>query len=198
MNQPLPRPTEERQGNDPIRVAEELKIISSVLFDEGRDASVDVIEAAIALLRAPAPPVTTREADGWHDMALAPRTRAIIVKTAAGRILKVKWVIIGDDAQGWGVPEEDDPHPNCWDDGFCWASNSDEEPSDPPVGWIEMPGTADSAVSSAIERCAKVAETMGGDFIESDANGDGYREARQHIATAIRALLTARKSGGDK
>jgi hypothetical protein len=65
--QPLPRPTEERQGNDPIRVAEELKIISSVLFDEGRDASVDVIEAAIALLRAPAPPVTTREADEWTE-----------------------------------------------------------------------------------------------------------------------------------
>lgn len=79
---------------------------------------------------------------GWMDMADAPRTRPIIVLTAGGRIIKAKWVIIGDDAVGWGTPDEDDPHPNCWHTGFCWASNEDEEPSDPPVGWIEIPSAS--------------------------------------------------------
>lgn len=40
------------------------------------------------------------------------------------------------------------------------------------------------------EACAKLAETMGGDFIENDATGDGYREARVAIAKRIRSRGT--------
>ena len=87
---------------------------------------------------------------GWMDMADAPRTRPIIVLTAGGRIIKAKWVIIGDDAVGWGTPDEDDPHPNCWHTGFCWASNEDEEPSDPPVGWIEIPSASPPPPATAL------------------------------------------------
>lgn len=79
------------------------------------------------------------KARAWQGMESAPRNRPIIVRTATGRIVKVKWTVLDGDSAGWGTPEEDDPHPNCWDDGFCWASNSDEEPSDPPASWIEMP-----------------------------------------------------------
>lgn len=75
----------------------------------------------------------------WQTMENAPRTRPIVAQTEQGRIVKAKWVQLDDDNAGWGTPEEDDPHPKCWDDGFCWASNSDGEPSDPPVLWIEMP-----------------------------------------------------------
>ena len=106
---------------------------------------------------------------GWMDMADAPRTRPIIVLTAGGRIIKAKWVIIGDDAVGWGTPDEDDPHPNCWHTGFCWASNEDEEPSDPPVGWIEIPsasppppatdGDALEKLRDAAERAVKIIKT---------------------------------------
>jgi hypothetical protein len=76
--------------------------------------------------------------DEWQPMETAPRTRPIVVETAAGRVFKAKWVVIGDDATGWGTVEEDDPRPTCWTDGFCWASNADEEPSDPPVRWHEL------------------------------------------------------------
>jgi hypothetical protein len=44
----------------------------------------------------------------------------------------------------------------------------------------------------AYERAAKVAESMGGDFIECDQYGDGYREARSHVAQAIRSLSTVK------
>jgi len=43
------------------------------------------------------------------------------------------------------------------------------------------------AIAAEREACAQIAATMGGDFIECDAHGDGYLEARKHIAAAIRA-----------
>lgn len=43
-----------------------------------------------------------------------------------------------------------------------------------------------TASKDATERAARIAEEMGGPFIESDAVGDGYREARTAIASAIR------------
>jgi hypothetical protein len=52
--------------------------------------------------------------------------------------------------------------------------------------------TNDSAVSSAIERCAKVAETL----IKGTCRTIDAHMAADEIATAIRSLLTARKSGG--
>ncbi len=50
--------------------------------------------------------------------------------------------------------------------------------------WLR--GVVASERAAEREACAKIAEMMGGDFIEADAVGDGYREARQAIATAIR------------
>jgi hypothetical protein len=137
-------PPQDRQA-----VADELKLVSAFLFEDQADGLMDIVERAIAMLSAsPEPPAG---GDGWRDISTAPHTRPIIVKTAAGRIFKAKWVIIGDDAVGWGTPEEDDPRPSCWHSGFCWASNEDEEPSDPPVGWIEMPGVS-PPVSAATQR----------------------------------------------
>lgn len=75
---------------------------------------------------------------GWLDIASAPLDRQIIVQTRSGHIFKAKWVRLDDETAGWGTMEEGDLHPICWDNGFCWAINSDEEPSDPPVAWIEI------------------------------------------------------------
>jgi hypothetical protein len=43
------------------------------------------------------------------------------------------------------------------------------------------------AVAGERKACAEIAATMGGPWMECDANGDGYQEAREHIATAIRS-----------
>jgi len=100
----------------------------------------DLLRARDAISASPATiPARPDVPDGWQPMDAAPRSRPIIVLTKAGRIIKAKWVRLDDDNAGWGTPEEDDPRPRCWDDGFCWASNSDEEPSDPPICWIEIP-----------------------------------------------------------
>ena len=132
-----------------------------------RNAEIERLEAEITRLRSASQAGGVPA--GWMDMADAPRTRPIIVLTAGGRIIKAKWVIIGDDAVGWGTPDEDDPHPNCWHTGFCWASNEDEEPSDPPVGWIEIPsasppppatdGDALEKLRDAAERAVKIIKT---------------------------------------
>jgi hypothetical protein len=44
--------------------------------------------------------------------------------------------------------------------------------------------------NEALEEAAKVADKMGGDFIEQDLEGMAYCEAKRDIATAIRALKT--------
>jgi Lar family restriction alleviation protein len=93
---------------------------------------------------------SSRGEQGWLSIECAPKTRPIIGKTAAGRIVKAKWVRLDDDNAGWGTPEEDDPRPNCWDDGFCWASNSDELPSDPLVAYIEMPGSVPTSLAGQV------------------------------------------------
>ena len=84
-----------------------------------------------------APEKVTRPAE-WLTMDSAPRNRHIIVLTEAGSVVRVHWTWIGDDASGWGAVTEDE-HPRCWTDGFCWASNEDGEPSDPPVLWTYVP-----------------------------------------------------------
>lgn len=71
----------------------------------------------------------------WYPMTDAPRDRPILVFTNAGHVVKCAWTVIGDDAEGWGTVSEDDLRPNSWTDGFCWASNEDEEPSDEPIAW---------------------------------------------------------------
>jgi hypothetical protein len=93
---------------------------------------------------------SSRGEQGWLAIENAPKTRPIIGKTAAGRIVKAKWVRLDDDNAGWGTPEEDDPRPNCWNDGFCWASNSDEQPSDPLVAYIEMPGSVPTSLAGQV------------------------------------------------
>lgn len=75
---------------------------------------------------------------GWQPIETAPRNRPVAGLTRAGKLVKMDWTMLGDDAVGWGAVDEDE-HPSCWTDGFCWASNSDGEPSDPPVMWAELP-----------------------------------------------------------
>lgn len=60
--------------------------------------------------------------------------------------------------------------------------------------WLDLPEGMRVALQFAVahailnERaaCLNIAKTMDGDFIECDANGDGYLEARKAIAEAIR------------
>lgn len=62
-----------------------------------------------------------------------------------------------------------------------------ERASNQPVELITAISSALlTASKDATERAARIAEEMGGPFIESDAVGDGYREARTAIASAIR------------
>lgn len=106
--------------------------------------SIEVVSEVRTLLS------SSRGEQAWIPIDHAPKSRPIIGKTAAGRIVKAKWVRLDDDTAGWGTPEEDDPRPNCWDDGFCWASNSDEMPSDPLVAYIEMPGSVPTSLAGQV------------------------------------------------
>lgn len=91
------------------------------------------------LAASPTPPqAVTDVGGGWQDISTAPRTRPIIVETERGRVFRAQWTVLGDDAVGWGTVNEDDPCPKCWTDGFCWASNEDEEESDKPIRWCEL------------------------------------------------------------
>ncbi|WP_420104117.1 hypothetical protein [Bosea sp. (in: a-proteobacteria)] len=79
-----------------------------------------------------------------QPMASAPLDRPIILITFSGFVVKAKWVPSGfEDAEmrdgGAWVAAEETQHPPCWSEGACWASNADEMPSDPPIGWLPMP-----------------------------------------------------------
>lgn len=82
----------------------------------------------------------------WLDPSIAPHNRPVIVITQRGRIFKAKIADIGDAEfnWSWATAEEDDPVPNCWTDGVCWDVNGDEERSDWPVGWMDIPAVTRS------------------------------------------------------
>ena len=47
------------------------------------------------------------------------------------------WVEDGEGGcPAWATCDEYEPNaPPCWDDGICWASNADGQPSRAPVAW---------------------------------------------------------------
>jgi hypothetical protein len=95
----------------------------------------------------PAAPASEVEGSGWSTMDSAPDLTFVIVRTKTGYVFKAKYehnIASGPDegsCDGW-VVGDGDLHPPCWTDGVCWASNEDEEPSDPPVGWMPLPAAA--------------------------------------------------------
>ena len=77
--------------------------------------------------------------DGWAPMQEAPTDRPIQVRTAGGYILKAQ--LFGgfidsdeNDCSCWCAVDVGTAPPS-WTDDVCWASNEDEQPSDPPVAW---------------------------------------------------------------
>jgi len=76
----------------------------------------------------------------WEPIETAPKDGTIIeVETAGGAKVLASWHggLVGEDgldAAGWHAT---DGHPDCWDDGVCWASNANGEPSDKPIKWRE-------------------------------------------------------------
>lgn len=78
----------------------------------------------------------------WHVMSCAPTDGTpILIETIGGAFLKAHWD--GSFTDGESEPTgawvaENEHHPKCWTDGVCWASNEDEEPSDPPKFWQQL------------------------------------------------------------
>ncbi len=84
----------------------------------------------------------------WQPIETAPRDRPIIIITRGGHPVRVHRVCVEcEDGPGWtwGTMEEMDPCPACWTDGTCWELNEDEEESDPPVWWCDLPPEAPDA-----------------------------------------------------
>lgn len=98
----------------------------------------------LAAARAEAAPVVSAPSspgDGWEPIETAPRDNktAIIVLTETGRIFKATYrFCVSENEHGecdaWCV-DEDDPRPDCWTEGLCWAENEDGNPSDQPAYW---------------------------------------------------------------
>jgi hypothetical protein len=81
--------------------------------------------------------------EGWSAMASAPKSGPVILLTASGFEIRAEWATgfldeHGEDCGLWCACAGAD-HPPCWTDGACWASNAEEVPSDPPIGWRPCP-----------------------------------------------------------
>lgn len=100
-------------------------------------ASMSAFRATNALLNA-----SVREL-GWLPIETAPKDGTVIMLQTSGRhILAARWEsgFINSDEEPcncW-VEAYEDTAPESWTDGVCWASNEDEEPSDPPIRWAPM------------------------------------------------------------
>jgi len=86
----------------------------------------------------------------WQPIDTAPRDgRPIQARIKGERKPRViSWEVIeggNEDGTGWvfgwmidpSDPNEDSP-PASWDDGYCWAINSDDEPSAQPTHWMPL------------------------------------------------------------
>lgn len=71
-------------------------------------------------------------------MKTAPKNRPIVLWTKGGSVVLADWTSIDDDTDSWVAVNEGE-HPPSWDEGTCWKFNSDDEPSDPPIAWMEPP-----------------------------------------------------------
>ena len=75
----------------------------------------------------------------WQPIDTAPFDTPIVVVTRGGSVLKAQTAYgIADEGYVW-IAVNKDEHPCCWDDGVCWATNSDYEESDPPMWWVPLP-----------------------------------------------------------
>lgn len=45
----------------------------------------------------------------------------------------------GNDCAAWCFATEEQEPPDCWTDGWCWASNEDGVPSVRPTRWKPLP-----------------------------------------------------------
>lgn len=81
----------------------------------------------------------------WQDIATAPYEREVIVGTQDGVFFRAT---LHPNASMDENEKECDQwvattiHPDCWTDGACWANNADEEPSDQPIRWTEIPAAS--------------------------------------------------------
>jgi hypothetical protein len=76
------------------------------------------------------------------------------------------------------------------DDGFCWASNSDEEPSDPLVAYIEMPGSVPTSAGQEVEAASV-------DRAKSRAEAEIQFTARERaMITKLEMIATGRTRCG--
>lgn len=75
----------------------------------------------------------------WRDIS-HPVGAPVHVKTFGGHEFVATYhagISIDEDGQSCGawVAEDPDKAPPCWTDGQCWASNENEEASDPVTHW---------------------------------------------------------------
>jgi len=78
----------------------------------------------------------------WKEIDTAPRDGTTVQARIPGHGEDnlIAFVYIGDcgvdggEAYGWAFTSEQEP-PSCWTDGYCWASNEDEQPSIQPTHW---------------------------------------------------------------
>lgn len=64
--------------------------------------------------------------------------RIVAVLTEGGQAVVAAWGNPTGEGACWYAPNEDE-HPSCWHQGICWEVNEDEEPSDHPKWWAELP-----------------------------------------------------------
>lgn len=79
----------------------------------------------------------------WRDISTAPLDGTMIaILTQGGQLVKASYGYEYESNEGpvggWAALDYE-PHPSCWTDGVCWASNADGEPSDQPALWRPLP-----------------------------------------------------------
>jgi len=79
----------------------------------------------------------------WQSIEAAPKETPVIIQTKHGRVFlaRLEFGAAVDDSESpiWAwQAEHEHVRPDCWSADICWALNVDDEPSDPPVGWIPL------------------------------------------------------------
>lgn len=74
----------------------------------------------------------------WQPIETAPKTGESIILRAGKWRFEAQWTHLDGDTCGWAASYEGE-HPPCWCDGFCWGSNSNEQPSLRPTHWKPLP-----------------------------------------------------------
>jgi hypothetical protein len=74
----------------------------------------------------------------WQSIDSAPTNTPVVVLTEGLQSVVAVYMAFDETKLAWQAHVEGN-HPACWTDGVCWASNEDNEPSDPPKWWAPMP-----------------------------------------------------------